>query len=260
MKAIVVEDSRLAREGLVKQLGEYRDIELVGSADHPESAQQILAQNPVDIIFLDIHMPGSSGFDLLESLNYSPLVVFTTAYSEHAIRSFDFNTVDYLLKPISRERLDQAIDKLRIHFSSMSSSIVEPLQTQTTESESIAETEIGVDLSQVLDIHSRMFIRDNDKCHLVSLDSIRYFENCKNYARLYFDDNNAFIKKSLNHLEKRLPEKYFFRVNRQFIVNLRAIKAIDESIGDGYCLTLSDGVEIEVSRRRFSRLKQLLSF
>ena len=112
MKAIVVEDSRLAREGLVRMLGAFPEIEVVGQAEHPDSALVLIAAARPDVIFLDIHMPGATGFELLAALDYLPRIVFTTAYSEYAIRSFDYNTVDYLLKPISHERLATAVRKL----------------------------------------------------------------------------------------------------------------------------------------------------
>jgi len=237
MKALVVEDSRLAREGLVKMLQAYPDIIIVGAADHPSTALELIAQHQPDIIFLDIHMPGESGFDLLEKLDYSPRIIFTTAYSEYAIRSFDYNTVDYLLKPISLERLKLAIDKL-----------------------SIANDESKPSPKPMLDINSRMFVKDGDKCHLVPLQSIRYFESCKNHVRIFFDKDNAFIRKSLNSVEERLPTKYFFRANRQYVVNLHEIVNIEEAINDGYEITMSDGKILEVSRRNAVELKDLLSF
>lgn len=237
MKAIVVEDSRLAREGLVKMLEAYAELSVIGAADHPSSALTLIQEHHPDIIFLDIHMPGESGFDLLEKLDYSPKVIFTTAYSEYAIRSFDYNTVDYLLKPISNERLKLAIDKLSIN----------PEDYLTTP-------------KPPLDIHSRMFVKDGDKCHLVPLESIRYFESCKNYVRIFFDDKNAFVKKSLNSVEERLPKKYFFRANRQYVVNLHEVIKIEESVNDGYEITMSDGKALEISRRNAVELKDLLSF
>lgn len=237
MKAIVVEDSRLAREGLVKMLQAYPELDVIGAAEHPSSAFLLIQEHRPDIIFLDIHMPGESGFDLLEKLDYLPQIIFTTAYSEYAIRSFDFNTIDYLLKPISHERLHIAINKLRL-------SNEDKLSSQKPR----------------LDIHSRMFIKDGDKCHLVPLESIRYFESCKNYVRIFFNTENAFVKKSLNSVEERLPQKYFFRANRQYIVNLQEITKIEEAINDGYEITMSDGKTLEVSRRNAVELKDLLSF
>jgi two-component system, LytTR family, response regulator len=237
MKAIVVEDSRLAREGLVKMLTDYPELDIVGAAEHASSALLLINEHKPDILFLDIHMPGESGFDLLERLDYSPKIVFTTAYSEYAIRSFDFNTIDYLLKPISHERLKIAIDKLKLNSEDDKTGTKPPL-----------------------DIHSRMFIKDGDKCHLISLDSIRYFESCKNHVRIFFNKENAFVKKSLNSIEERLPGKYFFRANRQYVINLHAVASIEEAIGDGYEITMSDGKKLEVSRRNAVELKDLLSF
>ncbi len=237
MKALVIEDSRLAREGLVKMLQVYAELQVIGAADHPSSALALIHEHAPDVIFLDIHMPGESGFDLLEKLTYSPKIIFTTAYSEYAIRSFDYNTIDYLLKPISDERLKIAIDKLRL-VDDKNSSIFKP----------------------PLDIQSRMFIKDGEQCHLVKLESIRYFESCKNYVRIFFNNENAFVKKSLNSVEERLPKKYFFRANRQYIVNLQEIAKIEETINDGYEITMNDGKILEISRRNAVELKELLSF
>jgi two-component system LytT family response regulator len=237
MKAVVVEDSRLAREGLISMLRSFSELQVVGEADHPTSALTLIKEIKPDVIFLDIHMPGESGFDLLEKLDYMPRVIFTTAYSEYAIRSFDYHAVDYLLKPISHERLAVAIKKLTI----------DNLQTPN-------------DAKPLLDINSQIFVKDGEKCHLVALGDIRYFESCKNYVRIFFNDHNAFIKKSLNQVEERLPKKFFFRVNRQYVVNLQAIATIEESISDGYDITINDGKKIDVSRRNAAELKDLLSF
>ena len=237
MKAIVVEDSRLAREGLVRMLQDFPEIDVVGQADHPSTALQLIEQTMPDVIFLDIHMPGESGFDLLQKLRYTPRIVFTTAYSDYAIRSFDFNTVDYLLKPISQDRLAQAIQKL-----------------------SGPEDALAGAPKPVLDYQSKIFVKDGDKCHLIGLDTIQYVESNKNYVQIYFGDKRAYVKKSLNSMEERLPKKFFFRVSRQHIVNLQAIIAIEESLRDGYYVTMKDGKVLEVSRRNASELKDLLSF
>lgn len=245
MKVAVVEDSEFAREGLMSMLLAYPDLEVTCSAGHPDIALENLSRSPVDVLFLDIHMPGKSGFDLLASLDYSPLIIFTTAYSEYAIRSFDFNTVDYLLKPISQERLDQAVARLRQHFAA-SSNLEQAWQMR--------------EQHQPLEMSSRLLIKDRDTCHLVELGSIRYFESCKNDARAFFGKHRAFINRSLNQLEQRLPENYFFRANRQYIVNLQAVKSIEESISRGFSLIMNDDKEIEISRRRASLLMEMRSF
>jgi len=235
MKTLVVEDSRLAREGLIKMLAQFTQLEIVGAAEHAEQARVLIAQHRPELLFLDIHLPGETGFDLLESLDYTPRVIFTTAYSDYAIRSFDYQTVDYLLKPVSQERLSLAVDKL----------------TATPGKAPPTEPPLAMD--------SRIFIKDGDQCHLIQVAVIEYMESCKNYTQLFFDNKKAFVKKSLNQLEQRLPACNFFRANRQHIINLGAIAAIDESINDGYQVTMTDGCTIEISRRNALRLKELLS-
>lgn len=239
MKALVIEDSRLAREGLVRMLAAYPQLEIVGAADHPEPALALIQEHRPEVLFLDIHMPGETGFSLLEKLDYSPKIIFTTAYSEHAIRSFDFNTIDYLLKPISRERLDIAIEKLQVN-------------SPGSDGDNAPKNK--------LDISSKMLIKDGDKCFLVALQDIRYFESCKNYVRLFFGDTNAFVKKSMNAIESRLPTQDFLRANRQYIINLHQVRQLEEDVGDGYLVTMSDGKVIDISRRNAKHLKDLLSF
>ncbi len=239
MKAIVVEDSRLAREGLLRMLEAFPDLEVLGAADHPNSAIKLIEEHHPDVLFLDIHMPGESGFDLLDKLDYAPHVVFTTAYSEHAYRSFDYNAVDYLLKPVSPERLAEAVEKLGAAV--------------------YAASDVTAHEGR-LHIDSKMFIKDGDNCHLVTLNSIRYFESCKNHVRVFFEGHSAFVRKALSNIEKRLPRERFFRASRQYVVNLHHIERIDESIGDGYELTMDDGKLIEVSRRNAAELRALLSF
>jgi len=237
MKAIVVEDSRLAREGLVRMLGGLAGIELLGAAGDLASALALARAVRPELVFLDIHLPGGTGFELLEQLDYEPRVIFTTAYSEYAIRSFDHHTVDYLLKPISPERLAQALAKLS-----------EPAPVDPAEP-----------APAPLDMDSRIFIKDGERCHLVSLASIRCIESCKNYALVHFEGGKAYVKKSLNAVEERLPRSHFFRANRQLLVNLRAISRVDEAASEGLLLTLVDGQRVEVSRRNASELKALLS-
>jgi two-component system LytT family response regulator len=246
LRALVIEDSRLAREGLVRMLGTFAEqIEVLGQADNADNARILIEQLRPDLLFLDIHMPGDSGFELLEKLDYTPRIVFTTAFSEHAIRSFDFNTVDYLLKPISPLRLAQAVAKLT--------------------SEPDTEAAPALETKPVLDLSSKIFIKDGDHCHLVALPSILYIESCKNYVRVFFtqpagETKNAYVKKSLNQVEDRLPAQLFFRASRQHLVNLQAIKGIAESIRDGFEITMIDGKRLEVSRRNAAELKELLSF
>lgn len=253
MEAIVVEDSRLAREGLVRMLKDYPELTVVGQADHAGSALTLVNETHPDVIFLDIHMPGGTGFDLLEKLSYLPQIIFTTAYSEHAIRSFDFNTIDYLLKPISKERLTIAVNKLLARTNTNNNDT-------DTEDETQSDNDKNQTVKDPLEGHSKLLVKDGDHCFLIRLDTIRYIESQKNYVQLFFENNKAFVKKSLNSIEARLPKSIFFRANRQYVVNLQEIRRIEESISDGFVVTMSDGKELEISRRNAIELKELLSF
>jgi two-component system LytT family response regulator len=248
MKAVVVEDSRLARAGLVRMLGAYPQIEVVGEADHPDTALPLIRATRPDVLFLDIQMAGADAFDLLARLEEDldgedalPRIVFTTAYTEYAIRSFDFDTVDYLLKPISQERLAQAIRKLGAREANEDR--VEDLPAARPP----------------LEENNKIFIKDGERCHIVSLDAIRCFESCRNYTLVYFDQQHAYVKKALGNIEERLPKSMFFRISRQHIVNLHAIAAIEESMSAGYLVTLDGGKKLEISRRNAAVLKETLS-
>jgi len=236
IKAVVIEDSRIAREGLIDMLSQFPAIEVIGQASNPDHAIDIIREYLPEVLFLDIHMPGKNGFDLLSMVDYAPKIIFTTAYSEYAIRSFDFYTIDYLLKPISEERLAAAIEKLV-------DSTPEAMSANTSS----------------LDIKSKILINTDDKCHLVPLENILYFESHKNHVIVYFDNHQAIIRKTLNAIEERLPEKHFFRANRKFIINLDRIVDIQESVANSYDVKLSDNKEIELSRRNAALLKERLS-
>lgn len=234
MKAIIIEDSRLAREGLKKMLQAHPSIAVVGEAPDAEEGEALISELRPDLVFLDINMPGKNGFELLDNLKHCPRVIFTTAYSEYAIRSFDFNTVDYLLKPINPERLARALDKLEAENN------LEEVQHKLEES-------------------SQIFVKDGERSWLVELGKIRRFECIGNYTRLFFDDERPFIYKSLAKIEKRLPEAAFFRANRQQIVNLKYVQSMEDTETGTYVLKLSDGTHVKVSRNHSARLKSLFS-
>ncbi len=242
MKAIVIEDSRLAREGLARMLGAFAEINVLGLAANVSDALLLIQQHTPDVLFLDIHMPEENAFDLLSQLSYQPKIIFTTAYSEYAVQSFEYNTIDYLLKPISQSRLSRAIEKLS-QANHIDDVVTEPPLT----------------------MDSRILVKEGENCQLVPLKSIDLIESCKNYVRLFWQEDatklsqKAFIKKSLNQIEERLPSNEFFRTNRQFIINLQSILKIEENISDGFDILLNNGRLIEVSRRNAVKLKALLS-
>ena len=179
MKAIVVEDSRLAREGLVRMLVEFKELDVIGAAEDVSAALALIEQHQPDVIFLDIHMPEQNGFELLAQITYQAKIIFTTAYAEYAVQAFEHNSVDYLLKPISKTRLSDAVTKLTAEFN---------IGTEETLPDT-AEPELKLTMT------NKVFIKDGERCHLVPLADIDYFESCKNYTRVFFGKKNEFIRK-----------------------------------------------------------------
>jgi two-component system LytT family response regulator len=241
MRAIIIDDERLARAELRKLLQDFPEVEVVDEAANAEEGiSKIEAQNP-DLIFLDIQMPGKTGFDMLASLERSPNVIFTTAYDEYALKAFEVNALDYLLKPVEPKRLADAIQKL--HFVESK----EPVGNgEHTNRSLLAEND-------------QVFVKDGERCWFVRLSDIRLFESVGNYAKVFFGNNKPLILKSLNALEERLDEKTFFRANRKHIVNLRMIDKIEPYFNGGLLLELKGGEKIEVSRRQTVKFKEMMS-
>ncbi|HEV8506216.1 MAG TPA: response regulator [Chitinophagaceae bacterium] len=242
MRAIIIDDERLARAELRKLLQDFPEVEVIDEAANAEEGiTKIEAQNP-DLIFLDIQMPGRTGFDMLSSLEKSPNVIFTTAYDEYALKAFEVNALDYLLKPVEPKRLADAIQKL--HF-------IETKEPIIGNGENINKS--------LLTENDQVFVKDGERCWFVKLSDIRLFESVGNYAKVFFGNNKPLILKSLNALEERLDEKMFFRANRKHIVNLRMIEKIEPYFNGGLLLELKGGEKIEVSRRQTVKFKEMMS-
>lgn len=240
IKAIIVDDERLARNELKKLLQEHAAVEVIDEASNvDEGIEKIERLNP-DLIFLDIQMPGKTGFDLLSELEKSPRVIFTTAYDEYALKAFEVNALDYLLKPIEPKRLTDAICKLQ-----------DEMHREKAE-------ENGLNRGPLTD-EDQVFVKDGERCWFVKLGEIRLFESVGNYAKVFFGTNKPLILKSLNALEERLDERTFFRANRKHIINLRWIERIEPYFNGGLLLELKGGEKIEVSRRQTVKFKEMMS-
>jgi two-component system LytT family response regulator len=241
-KAIIIDDERLARNELKKLLSEYPEIEIVAEAANAAEGIQRIEELQPDLIFLDIQMPGKTGFEMLSELDRSPHVIFTTAYDEYALRAFEVNALDYLLKPIEPKRLSDAIQKLE-H--------IEEKEGEDSEMPSIPRGALG-EFDQV-------FVKDGERCWFVKLTDIRLFESVGNYAKVFFGPNKPLILKSLNALEERLDDHIFFRANRKHIVNLRMIEKVEPYFNGGLLLEIKGGEKIEVSRRQAVKFKEMMS-
>jgi two-component system LytT family response regulator len=239
--AIIIDDERLARNELKKLLQDHGDIEVIDEAANvDEGLEKIELHNP-ELIFLDIQMPGKTGFDLLTEVDKAPKVIFTTAYDEYAIKAFEVNALDYLLKPIEPKRLADSINKLH-----------DELNREK------AEGQTGFNRGP-LNEHDQVFVKDGERCWFVKLGEIRLFESVGNYAKVFFGTNKPLILKSLNALEERLDERMFFRANRKHIVNLRWIEKIEPYFNGGLLVDLKGGEKIEVSRRQTVKFKEMMS-
>ncbi|MHB8854319.1 MAG: LytR/AlgR family response regulator transcription factor [Ignavibacteriaceae bacterium] len=238
MKALIIDDERLARVELRRLLSPFKEINIVGEAINADDAKSKINELNPDLIFLDIQMPGKNGFELLEELDSVPIVIFTTAYDEYALKAFEYNAMDYLLKPIEPKRLEETVKKI----------IERNRKTITQDSENPILTETD-----------QVFVKDGERCWFVKLESVRLFESEGNYVRLYFEENKPLILRTLNYLDERLDSRTFFRANRKHIINLKYIENIEPWMNGGLLVKLKGGVKIEVSRRQAIKFKDMLS-
>lgn len=241
MKTIIIDDERLARKELTSLLSDFNEIEIIAECSNAIEAKEKIEELKPDLIFLDIQMPEKTGFDLLEELDYIPHVVFVTAYNEFAIKAFEVNAFDYILKPIDSDRLKQTINKINA------------LETKTKE-EKQEETP-----TEKLGYDDQIFIKDGEKCWFVKLADVRFFESEGNYVKVFFQEHKPLILKSLTNIESKLEEKLFFRTSRKHIVNMKWIDKVDNWFSGGLKLTLNTGEEIEVSRRQAQKFRDIMS-
>jgi two-component system LytT family response regulator len=233
---LIVDDSRLARQELRTLLAAIAGVECIGEADDVPAAREAISRLSPDVVLLDIQMPSGTGFDVLDGLDPAPQVIFTTAYDQYALRGFEANALDYLLKPVQADRLEAALSRARP-----------------------ARAEGRADARCMLHADDQVFLRDGERCWFVQLGQVSRIEVDGNYATVYFRGEKAMLGRSLATLESRLDPALFFRANRNTLVNLRLVQAIDLSVGEGYTLTMKDGAEVEVSRRQARELRERLA-
>ncbi|PAJ79925.1 LytR/AlgR family response regulator transcription factor [Burkholderia ubonensis] len=238
LRVLIVDDARLARQELRTLLSTLPWVECVGEADDVPAAREAIVTLAPDLVLLDVQMPSGSGFDVLEGLETVPAVVFVTAYDTYAVRAFQANALDYLVKPVEAPRLLEALQRAR--------------RCEVAEGDSPA-------LRTTLSAQDQVFVREGERCWFVAVSEIRRLVVEGNCTRLWFRDQNALLTRSLSALEARLPPELFFRAHRNTLVNLRCIRRVAPSIGDGYDLTLDDGGEVEVSRRQARELRERLA-
>ena len=240
MRTLIVDDTRLARAELRTLLRAHPDIEILGEAENVADAVEAIDRLHPALLLLDIQLPGGTGFDVLAAVEHLPQVIFTTAYDQYAVEAFSRNALDYLLKPIEPERLQQALAKAR-----------ERAQPGSATPE--------LPPAGALAAHDTVFLRDGERCWFVALRDISHLVVDGNYVRVHFGREKALLNRSLSAVEARLDPNLFFRANRNALVNLSAIAQIDPWVNDGYRLLLRDGQTLEVSRRQARELRERLA-
>ena len=232
-RVIVIDDERSAREELKSALKGYAGFEVIGEAKNADEAkEQIIAKRP-DLIFLDIQMPEKTGFELLESLDEVPAVIFTTAFNQYAVQAFEINALDYLMKPIREERFAKAIEKYR---------------------NSVNQKSAG---DKVLPADRQIFIKDGEKCYFIRLSDIYMIESVDNYSRLYFEQKKVLMKRSLRQWEEMLDAMQFFRISRTHIINTQYIQQVNAEAKGKLTIRLKTGELLEVSGRQSVKFKNL---
>lgn len=242
-RTLLIEDERLAREELKSLLKDFMEIEIVGEARNGSEALEMIKKLSPDLLFLDINMPEMNGFEMIKHLEEIPQVIFVTAYDEFALKAFDVNALDYLLKPVDPIRLQEAIKKLsnsEEEFNSHSDAFL-------------------ASKDRTLTLEDKVFIKDGEKCWFIELRKIRMLESDGNYVKVYFDSSRPLLLRSLNSFEERLDARFFFRANRKFIINLQWISSIENWFNGGLRVELMEGEKVEISRRQAIRFKEVMS-
>jgi two-component system LytT family response regulator len=244
MKTLLIDDERLARNELRRLLAQFPEIEIVGeAANAPQAREQIAAATP-ELLFLDVQMPGETGIAFLESLEPPvPQVIFTTAYDEFAVKAFELNALDYLLKPVDPARLAAAIEKLR----------------QKAAGGGDAAANVKQPPRDRLAADDKVFVREGDRCWFVEVKAIRLLESEGNYTRVHFDQAQPQLFRSLNAMEERLDARCFFRANRRQIINLAWIDRIEPWFSGGLLVHLKGGAQVELSRRQAQEFREKMS-
>jgi two-component system, LytTR family, response regulator len=230
MRVVLVEDSKLARTELVNLLQKNPDVQIIAEAENGQQAIELINKHQPDLIFLDIHLTDMDGFDVLNTISTIPQVIFTTAYDEYAIKSFEYNTIDYLLKPIRSSRLEAALQKVKL------------------------------EKNKPLMLENSIFINDSNKYYIAQMKDIELFHTNGNYTQVFFKGKSPILNKSLNQIEGRIDPSIYVRINRQEIVNIHHITQIEKWFKGKLKLTITSGKTVVVSERQSVYLKRMLSF
>ncbi|MGN6533902.1 MAG: LytR/AlgR family response regulator transcription factor [Ginsengibacter sp.] len=240
MKVIIIDDEPLAR-GIVKEyLQSYPEVDLAAECGDGFEGIKAIQQHQPDLIFLDIQMPKINGFEMLELIENPPSVIFTTAFDEFAIKAFESNAVDYLLKPFSKERFEKAIQKYFLH-------------SHTGSAQPVIEAAASSPLQQ-----SRIVVKDGNKIKIIPVNKIHFLEAADDYVKIITADGSFLKKRTMGFFEKSLNAYHFVRIHRSYLVNTQLITRIDVYEKDSHLLLLTTGEKLPVSKVGYGKLKEVL--
>jgi DNA-binding LytR/AlgR family response regulator len=247
MRVLIVDDELPARERLRRLLTEIETVEVVGEADDGQRAVELIEALSPDLVLLDIQMPKLNGFEVIEALEDPPPVIFVTAYDEYAIRAFEVNALDYLLKPFSRERLAQALRRASESLSQGADAAAQfgPLL------ESLATQGCYV---------NRLAVRDGDRIRVLDVEQVDWIDIADEQVMVHVGDQAYRVRRTLTELERRLDPARFFRAHRSAVVNLSRITEVIPWFKGSHRLRLSSGAELDLSRTQARALRELLDW
>lgn len=245
LRTIIVEDEELARHLLKSFLSKIENVELIAECENGFEGVKMINELKPDLVFLDIQMPKITGFEMLELLEHKPHIIFATAYDQYALKAFEFNAVDYLLKPYSRERLEEAVEK-----------VVERIRTEGKESD-VVEKLNDYPREEYLD---RIVVKDRHKIHIAPIDAVRYIESMDDYVMIYTNEGRWMKQKTMKYFENSLNPNDFVRIHRSYIVKVNEIAEIQQYEKESYVVILHDKTKLKVSKTGYKNLKEVLNF
>ncbi len=241
MRVIIIDDEPLARSMLAELLSDEKDMEIVAECGDGFEGLKSIQEFQPDLIFLDIQMPKITGFELLELLNEPPAVIFTTAYDEFALRAFEVNALDYLMKPVSPERMSKALEKVR-----------------SNGNKHIREVVQHGSIAQLPEQAQRVVVKDNGQIRIIPLDELLYLEAADDYVKIHTKDRYYLKHQTMTNFENQLPAQQFIRIHRSYIVNVQHINKVELYEKEQYCVILRNAAKLPVSRSGYGKLKATL--
>jgi two-component system, LytTR family, response regulator len=248
LQTLIIEDEELARNLLRSYLKDHPDIELIGECENGFDGVKAINEKKPDLVFLDIQMPKITGFEMIELLDYKPQIIFTTAYDQYALKAFELNAIDYLLKPFSKDRMLAAIEKVKHR-----------ILTEDNNDEKLEEL---TNLRPGEEFIDRVVVKDRHKIHIITVDKIRYIESLDDYVMIYTTDGRHMKQKTMKFFETNLDPKNFIRIHRSYIVQVDNIAEIQQYEKESYIVILKDAAKtkLKVSKTGYKRIKEILHF